>query len=311
MEDTFTLPQSKSIKKEKQLLTSERERKIAAIVFLGPFTVLFFIFVVLPVFYSIYLSFANYNMIESPTLIGLQNYIYLFVQDDVFMIALKNTVMFACFIGPLGYVVQFALAWIINTLPFKRFFTVAFYLPSLVGGTMYFIWLYIFSNDRYGFINNALYNLGVISSPILWTAAPSTLYFVVILVSVWQSMGTGFLVIIAGLQNVPAEIYESGRIDGISNKVQELIYITLPMMKPQLLFAAINSIVGSFAVFDVTRVIAGFPSPNYIGHTLVGHLFDHAFLRAEMGYASAISVVLFTITFVLGRVVMRVFRSNY
>jgi len=125
-----------------------------------------------------------------------------------------------------------------------------------------------------------------------------------------MSMGTGFLVFLAGLQNIPREYYEAGAIDGVRNKTQELFLLTLPMMKPQLLFGAINSIVSSFGVFDIAVSVAGMPSPEYAGHTIVAHLYDYAFIRFQMGYASAIAVVLFLITFILGKVVMKLLSSR-
>lgn len=167
------------------------------------------------------------------------------------------------------------------------------------------IWLYFFSGDRYGFINNILINIGLISEPIQWTVDANYILPVVMIISIWMSMGTGFLVFLAGLQNINSEYYEAGAIDGIRNKFQELIYLTLPMMKPQLLFGAINSIVSSFGVFDIAVSVAGMPSPNYAAHTIVAHLYDYAFIRFQMGYASAIAIVLFLITFLLGRIVFR------
>mgnify|MGYP001274224018 CR=1 FL=1 len=172
------------------------------------------------------------------------------------------------------------------------------------------VWLYFFSNDRYGLINNILINLGITSEPILWTMDPKYILSVVIFISIWMSMGTGFLVFLAGLQNVPKEYYEAGAIDGIKNKFQELWLITFPTLKPQLLFGAINSIVGSFGVFDIAVSVAGMPSPNYAAHTIVAHLYDYAFIRFQMGYASTVAIVLFLMTFLMGRLVMKMLSSK-
>ena len=284
---------------------AETNRKLVLFIFLAPFTVLFLLFTIVPVFYSIFLSLTNYNMIQQPGFIGLANYKMLLMDDEPFGIAVKNTLLFAVFIGPISYVLQFTLAWIVNKLPFRRLFTLAFYMPALNTGLMLTIWTYIFSNDRYGFVNDLLLKLGIINMPILWLDRPDTIVVLIILISVWYNMGVGFLVLLAGLQNVSQEMYEAGRIDGIGNNWQELVYITIPLMKPQMLFAAVMSVVGAFSVFDVSRFVAGFPSKNYIGHTVVGVLFDHAFVRAEMGYASAAAVVLFLATFIINRVLMR------
>lgn len=190
-------------------------------------------------------------------------------------------------------------------MKFRNGFALMFYAPSIISGVaMSIVWSYIFSPDSYGLLNNALLSIGIIDDPVLWTQDPNYILPVIILVSVWMSMGTGFLVFLAGLQNVNKEYYEAAAIDGISNKYQELKYITLPSMKPQLLFGAINAVTGAFGVYEVSVTLAGFPSPNYAGHTIVTHLYDYAFVRFQMGYACAVATVLFIMTFFIGRVVM-------
>ena len=279
--------------------------------FLMPVAVLFFIFTVIPVFVALGTSFTNYNMIQSPKFIGITNYKLLFMDDDIFLMAISNTLIFALITGPIGYILSFFSAWIINQLKFRNIFALALYAPSLTSGTaMSVIWLYLFSPDSYGILNKILMNFGFINKPILWTMDSKYILPIVIVVSVWMSMGTGFLVFLAGLQNVPREYYEAGAIDGIRSKLQELWYLTLPMVKPQLLFGAINSIVGSFGVFDIAVSVAGMPSPNYAGHTIVAHMYDYAFIRFQMGYASSVAVVLFLITFLLGKGIMKILSSK-
>lgn len=279
--------------------------------FLTPFIVLFTIFVVAPVVVSIITSLTNYNMLQAPSFIGLNNYKLLFLDDKVFITAIKNTLTFACIVGPLGYLLSFIAAWVINQLKLRTAFALAFYAPSITSGVaMSTVFLVLFSGDSKGYINHLLLKLGIIDSPILWNLDPNYIMTVIIIISLWMSMGTGFLVFLAGLQNMPREYYEAGAVDGISSKWQELFYITLPLMKPQLLFGAINSIVGSLGVFDIAVSVAGMPSPKYAGHTIVAHLYDYAFIRFQMGYASAISVVLFLMTFILGRIVMRMLSSK-
>lgn len=279
--------------------------------FLLPFVLLFTVFVVVPVGYAIGLSFTDYNMMQPAKFVGLNNYKLLFLDDKVFLTAVSNTLTFALITGPIGYLLSFIAAWVINQLKFKRGFALAFYAPSITSGiAMSYVWLIIFSSDRYGYLNNILTNLGLIDSPILWNTDPNYIMKVIVIISLWMSMGTGFLVFLAGLQNISSSYYEAGAIDGVKNKFQELIYITLPLMKPQLLFGAINSIVGSFGVYDIAVAVAGMPSPNYAGHTIVAHLFDYAFIRFQMGYASAVAVVLFIFTFVLGRIVMKLLATK-
>lgn len=297
--------------KKNNALVNWWKRNKTGYLFLAPFLILFSIFILIPVIVAFSLSFTSYNMLQPPKFIGITNYKLLFMDDDIFLMALKNTFIFACITGPIGYIMSFLVAWVINGLKFRNAFSLAFYAPSITSGVaMSVVWLYFFSGDRYGFINNILINLGILTEPVIWNLNPDTILPVIIIVSVWMSMGTGFLVFLAGLQNVPYELYEAGKIDGIRNKGQELVYITLPMMKPQLLFGSVNSIVSSFGVFDIAVSIAGMPSPNYAGHTIVAHLYDYAFIRFQMGYASAIAIILFLLTFSLGRIVMKIFSTR-
>ena len=280
--------------------------------FLLPFLILFTAFTIVPVAVAMGTSFTNYKMIQRPGFVALDNYAFLLLDDDVFLKALQNTLIFALVTGPAGYLASFFMAWIITLVKKgKGFFSLAFYAPSLTSGVaMSTIWLIIFSGDRYGYLNNLLLKLGILTEPILWTSDSDYVMGVVMLISVWMSMGTGFLVFLAGFQNIDPALYEAARVDGISSRFQELRLITWPLMKPQLLFGAINSIVGSFAVFDVATAVAGMPSPNYSAHTIVAHLYDYAFTRYNMGYASAVAMILFLITFVMGRVCMRMFKSD-
>jgi multiple sugar transport system permease protein len=260
---------------------------------------------------AVYLSFTYFNMLEPPRWINLSNYRLLFLEDDIFLTGVKNTLIFAVITGPLGYVISFLLAWFINRLRFRQGYTLVFYAPSITSGiAMSVIWLYLFANDRYGLLNYALIELGLITEPVAWLQEQSTIMPVIIVISLWMSMGTSFLVFLAGLQSVPQELYEAAWVDGITNVVQEVLYVTLPVMKPQLLFGAVMAIVNSFAVFQIAAQVAGLPSPLYAGHTIVAHLYMHGFIHFEMGYAAAIAVVLFIMTFVLARVAMRTFSEK-
>ncbi len=277
-----------------------------AYIFLAPFLLFFVVFLIAPVIVAAVTSLTNYNMLQSPSWLGLDNYKFLFMDDDVFLIALRNTLIFALVTGPIGYIMSFLSAWVINQLRFRNAFALAFYAPSITSAiAMSVVWLYFFSGDRYGLINNVLINLGFLDEPVIWNRDPNTILPVIIVIAIWMSMGTGFLVFLAGLQNVPRQYYEAAEIDGVRNKLQQLWYITLPLVKPQLLFGAVNSIVLSFGVFDIAVSVAGIPSPNYAGHTMVTHLYDYAFIRFQMGYSSAVAVILFVLTFTLGRIAFR------
>ena len=271
-----------------------------------PFAILFTVFVLAPAVIAIGLSFTDYNMFQPANFVGLKNYELMLVDDSVFWTAVKNTLIFAVIVGPVGYLMSFFVAWVLNQLKMRNAFALAFYAPSITSGVaMSSVWLYFFSSDQYGLINNVLISIGFIDDPILWTQNPKTILPVIIIISVWMSMGTGFLVFLAGLQNVDKSLYEAGAIDGVKNRFQELKYLTLPQMKPQLLFGAITAVTNAFGAFDVAVSVAGLPSPSYAGHTIVAHLYDYAFIRFQMGYASAVATVLFLVTFIVGRVVTR------
>lgn len=261
---------------------------------LMPYALVFFLFVIVPILAAIFLSFTYYNMFQAPKFVGMNNYVNLFVDDPVFMIAVKNTFLFALLTGPISYFLCLILAWFINELPkgLRVLMTLVFYAPSLSSAT-YFIWKYIFSGDAYGLVNSCLIQLGFLNEPVQWLADESTNLIVLMIVQLWMSLGTGFLSFIAGFQGIDKGIYEAGEVDGIKNRFQELIYITFPMLKPQLLFSAIMQIVNSFSVSTISSSLCGFPSTNYSAHTVVLHIQDYGTIRYEMGYACAISVVLF------------------
>ncbi|WP_028608910.1 carbohydrate ABC transporter permease [Paenibacillus harenae] len=263
---------------------------------MSPYMLIFFTFTVIPVVISLALSFFYFNMLEFPRFVGWQNYSRLFLGDDVFMIALKNTFMFAVVTGPVSYIACFLFAWIINELSPKvrAFMTLVFYAPS-ISGNVFFIWLIVFSGDSYGYLNGFLMRFGFILEPIQWLSNEQYILPIIIIVQLWLSLGTSFLAFIAGLQTIDRSLIEAGAVDGIKNRWQELWFITLPSMRPQLMFGAVMQITGSLAVADISVALAGFPSVNYAGHTIVTHLMDFGTIRFEMGYASAIATVLFCI----------------
>ena len=265
------------------------------LIMLTPFLVLFFIFTILPIISSVYLSFCNYDMISSPKFSGLSNYIKMFGRDDMFPIVLKNTLILAIVTGPIGYLLSFTLAWMINELNrgMRTLLSFLFYAPAL-STNVYFIWQVLFSGDSYGYINSALLSLGLVTEPMQWFKSSQYVMPIVIIVQLWMSMGVSFLANISGLQNVNEELYEAGCIDGIRNRWAELWYITLPSMKSILLFGAVMQIQTSFSIGAVVTALAGFPSINYSVDTLVTLISDVGTSRYEMGYAAALSVFLFS-----------------
>ena len=267
-----------------------------AIVMLLPFAVLFILFTVLPVASSVVLSFFHYDMLSMPSFIGLENYIRMLVADEVFMISFKNTLVFAVITGPLGFLLSFLLAWMVNEFSgiMRALLSFLFYSPSLAGNA-YFIWSILFSGDSYGYINSLLLNFGFIQEPVQWLNDARYTMCICIVVQLWLSMGISFLANIAGLQNASPQLYEAGAIDGIRNRWQELWYITLPSMKSILLFSCVMQIQSSFSASAVMTTLTGVPSVEYSTHTIVTHLSDVGSTRYEMGYAAAISVFLFAL----------------
>lgn len=274
----------------------EMKKNKTAYIMLAPFMILFFIFTVFPVFLSIALSFTDFNLLEMPNFLGMKNYIRLFLDDDIFLLAAQNTLIFACITGPVSYILSLLIAWFINELgpKLRAVVTLIFYAPS-ISGSVYLVWQTLFSSDSYGWVNGTLINLGIIDDAVLWFEDENYVMGLCIVVALWTSLGTAFLSFIAGLQNVPRHLYEAGAVDGVRNRWQEFWYITLPYMKPQLMFGAVLSITQSFSFGAVVNALCGFPSVNYAAHTIMHHLEDFGHQRYEMGYASAIAVILFAV----------------
>ncbi|WP_124100431.1 sugar ABC transporter permease [Ruminococcus sp. Marseille-P6503] len=259
-----------------------------------PFMILFLIFTVIPVVMSLPMGFTNFNMIQTPKFVGLSNFYTLFLNDDVFLIAVRNTLIFAIFTGPFSYILSFFIAWLINEMhPFlKTLFTFVFYAPSMTT-SVYVTWQLILSGDSYGYLNAVMMDIGLFNSPKQFLTDTNYILAVVIIVQLWISMGAGFLAIRAGFQNIDKSMYEAGAIEGIKNRWQELFTITIPSMGPQLLFAAVMQISSSFTVGVVGQNLVGLPSTDYAAHTIMNHATDYGSIRYEMGYASAICFVLF------------------
>ncbi len=279
-----------------QWTLKEIARNKTAYFMIAPFMLLFTIFTVFPVVLSIILSFTEFNMLEFPRFIFMDNYIRLFLDDDIFMTACQNTLVFASITGPASYLISLLVAWFINELApkIRAVVTLIFYAPS-IAGSVYLIWATLFSGDSYGYVNAWLMEFGLITEPILWFSDANYVMPLCIVVALWTSLGTSFLSFIAGLQTIDKSLYEAGAVDGIRNRWQELWYITLPTMKPQLMFGAVMAITNSFGFGAVVTALAGFPSVDYAAHTIMHHLDDYGGQRFEVGYSSTIAVVLFVI----------------
>ncbi|MBQ9079163.1 MAG: sugar ABC transporter permease [Ruminococcus sp.] len=295
------------MKKKAGLKRTFREirKNKACYAMLAPFMILFILFTVIPVVMSLPIGFTDFDMVQKPEFVGLSNFRTLFLSDKVFISSIRVTIVFALLTGPVSYVLCFLLAWFIDGMPkrLKTFFTLIFYIPSLA--SVYTVWQLIFSGDMNGYLNAFLIDLGIINSPVQWLTDGRYVLAVTIIVQLWISLGAGFLAIRAGFQNIDPALYEAGAIEGIRNRWQELIYIVIPSMVPQLLFAAVMQIVGSFTAGTVAQNLVGFPSTENKAHTIMTHAYDYGWIRYEMGYASAICMILFVVMFVLNRLISK------
>ncbi len=279
---------------KKYSLWSEIKRKKACYLYILPFVILFFTFTVLPVLLSICLSFTNYNVFSFPDFVGFNNYIDMFFGDDIFLKSVLNTITIALVTGPIGYIASFLLAWMINNLSSRiQFLMVLLIYSPTISGNLFTIWAIIFSDDANGYLNSLLMYFGFTDTNIYFLTDKDYMMTIVIIVTLWMSMGAGFLSFVAGIKGVDRSQLEAGAIDGIKNRWQEVWYIILPSMKPQLLFGAVMSINSAFACGAVSTAMCGMPSTDYAVHTVVNHLTDYGNTRFEMGYASAIATVLF------------------
>lgn len=276
---------------------------------LAPFMILFAVFTVIPVVMSLPIGFTDFNMVQPPKFVGLDNYISLFLADKVFIKAVRVTIVFAVVTAPVSYIICFLLAWLINGLPpkLRTFLTLIFYIPSMAN--VYSVWKIIFSGDMNGWLNSFLIDIGFVQSPVQWLTDGRYVLGVTIVVQLWLSLGAGFLALSAGFRNIDRNMYEQAYIDGMSSKWQELIYIVIPSMKPQMLFAGVMQIVSSFTAGTVAQEIVGFPSTDYKAHTIMTHAYDYGWVRWEMGYASAICTVLFIVMYVCNKIISRLFRE--
>lgn len=276
---------------------------------LAPFMILFLIFTIIPVVMSLPVGFTDFNMAQPPEFVGLDNYISLFLSDKVFTKAIRVTIIFAVITGPVSYIICFLLAWLINGLPkrLRSFFTLIFYIPSMAN--VYSVWKIIFSGDMNGWFNSFLIEWGFIQSPVQWLTDSRYVLRVTIVVQLWLSLGAGFLALSAGFRNIDRNLYEAAYIDGMDSRWQELVYIVIPSMKPQMLFAGVMQIVSSFTAGTVAQELVGFPSTDYKAHTIMTHAYDYGWVRWEMGYASAICTVLFIVMYICNKIISRLFKE--
>ncbi|MFA5006522.1 MAG: sugar ABC transporter permease [Candidatus Izemoplasmatales bacterium] len=295
-----------------ELALKKKKRFNTAYLFVAPYYAVFFTFVVVLIAISAALSLTYYDTINFPSWVGLQNYVTLFTQDADFMqYAFPTTIKYALVIGPGGYALSFFMAWVLAQLTHRvrTVIAIILYSPSLTNGIlMSVIWKVVFSGDARGYLNYWLLSLGFINEPMQWLQDSSFIFGIMLFVGIWSSMSVGFLAMLSGILNVNRELYEAAYVDGMKSRWQEVFYITIPSMKPQMLFGAVMALVGTFNASGLASALSGStPPPQYAGWLIVDHMNDYGFARFEMGYASAISVVLLLVVLVFNRVATRLF----
>ncbi len=302
------MTQEQIMKKSNNLMKDIKKNKDCYLM-LMPFMVFFIVFTVLPVFMSVPIGFTDFNMVQPPEFVGLSNYVNLFLSDKIFIKSVRVTIIFALITGPLSYALCFLIAWLINEMPEKlrAIFTLIFYMPSLAN--VYTVWKIIFSGDMNGWLNSFLIDWGVINSPVQWLTDSRYILGVTVIVQLWISLGAGFLALSAGFRSIDRTLYESAYIEGMQNRFQELVYIVIPSMKPQMMFAAVMQIVNSFTAGTIAQNLVGFPSTDYKAHTIMTHAYDYGWVRYEMGYASAICTVLFIIMFFCNKLINKLLKD--
>jgi multiple sugar transport system permease protein len=295
------------MKKSKTKMNEAQKRNLfSSIALVAPYTIVFFAFIIVPIVMAFMLSFTYFDAINTPEFAGFNNYIYMITGDEEFVrYIIPNTLKFALIVGPGGFALSFLMAWMLSQLQAtpRKYLSLLLYTPSMVGPILVTIlWKSLFSGAESGYFNAFLLNNDFIDAPIQFLQSPEYLLNIMIVVSLWSSMGIGFLAMLAGILNINPELYEAAQIDGMKNRIQEIFYITIPAMKPQMLFGAVMAIVGAFNMGEIGVLLSGTnPTPQYSGSLIVNHIADYGFLRNEMGYASALSVVLFLIVFAFSR----------
>lgn len=304
-----------TVKNKKNKISKREQNNKNAYLFLAPYLILFIVFILIPTVMAVALSFTNFNTIEVPDFVGFMNYINLVTQDEIFMqYVLPKTITYAIIVGPGGYLLSFLLAWALAQLTKwpRAILATILYSPSITSGVaMTVLWKIFFSGDQTGYLNAWLIRLGILTDPIKWLIDGRFLLPIMIIVALWSSMGFGFLAILAGILNSDETLYEAAAIDGVKNRFQEMIYITIPTMKPQMLFAAVMTIVSAFQNGAIGVQLSGSnPTPGYAGQLIVNHIEDYGFIRYEMGYAATVSVMLLGIVYLFSTISKNLFKED-
>src|SRR5687768_3681011 len=280
-----------------------RKLTLTPYLFLLPALALLGVFVVYPIIAVIYYSFTDYDIITPPVVIGLDNYQRL-IGDETFWLALTHSFVYLL-VTPILIVLSIALAIVVNRkLRGIHLYRALYFVPAVSGSIAIGLsWRWLF--DRTGFINGVLLSWGVIDEPIQWLTTPSLVLPIAMMLTIWAGIGYYAVIFLAGLQNVNEELYDAARIDGC-NDVQKHRYVSLPALRPQIVFVAVISSLAALKVFDEIYVLTNRTGGILVsGVTIVFLLWREAFRQTHAGYASAIAIVLLAITLVFSVVNVR------
>lgn len=290
------------IHKRKRGFWEELNRQKLSFLFISPALILFLVFVIIPIFTSLYWSFTEYNVLQPPRWVGWQNYQEILFQDTRFWKAIANTVLYVVVVVPVGIVISLALALAIDQdIKMRNFFRTIFFIPAVTSViAISVIWKWLFAGEKYGLINHFLIQIGL--QPINWLVSPAWLLPAIMIMSVWAGAGYNMILFLAGLQTIPTSFYEAAEIDGASTW-NKFWYITLPLLRPTMLFVGIMSVIASFQVFDQVYIMTG--GQGGLGGvldsalTVVAYLYDTGFQKFKMGYASALAYLVFACVFIV------------
>ncbi len=297
---------------KKSVLQKINEQKISYLFIALPAT-LFFIFQLAPEFISFFWAFTQYDVVHAPKFIGLANYKNILFHDPLYWKAIRNTIVYVVGVVPIGICFSLILAVAIDQkIKFKNFFKSIFFLPTVTAIiAVSVIWKWLYAGEKYGLINFFIMKLGF--QPIDWLASPTWLLPSIMIMSVWAGVGYNMIIFLAGLQTIPHSMYEAAEIDG-AGFWHKFFHVTLPLLKPTIVFVTMMSFIFSFQVFEQVYIMTsgqgGIGGVLDSALTIVAYLYDRGFQKFQMGYASALAYIVFTMIFVLTMINKRLMRSN-
>lgn len=298
---------------ETESFISKLNKQKVSYLFIALPALLFFVFQLAPVFISFFWSFTRYDVVHAPRFIGLANYKSILFNDPLFWKAVFNTMVYVIGVVPIGICLSLILAVAIDQkIKFKNFFKSVFFLPTVTAiVAVSVIWKWLYAGEKYGLLNYAIMKLGF--HPIDWLSSPGWTLPSIMIMSVWAGVGYNMILFLAGLQTIPHVMYEAAEIDG-AGFWKKFFHITLPLLKPTIVFVSMMSFIFSFQVFEQVYIMTG--AQGGIGGvlnsalTIVAYLYDKGFQKFQMGYASALAYIIFFWIFVLTMINKRLMRTN-